>query len=71
MVTLYYNDTTRQDVANSLPTSEGRRVMQMYMFVDNTWQFPLTFVQKSFVPVEVVDRQVFWGGLGPGYTARI
>ena len=34
MVTLYYDDTTRQDVANSLPTSgEGRRVMQMYMFV--------------------------------------
>ena len=66
MVTLYYDDTTRQDVANSLPTSgEGRRVMQMYMFVTIHGSFPLTFVQKSFVPVEVVDRQAFWGGLGP------
>ena len=69
MVILYYDDTTRQDVANSLPTSgEGRRVMQMYMFVTIHGSFPLTFVQKSF---EVVDRQAFWGGLGPGYTAPI
>ena len=72
MVTLYYDTTTRQDVANSLPTSgEGRRVMQMYMLVTIHGSFPLTFVQKSFVSVEVVDRQAFWGGLGPGYTARI
>ena len=45
--------------------------MQMYMFVTIHGSFPLTFVQKSFVPVEVVDRQAFWGGLAPGYTARI
>ena len=42
--------------------------MQVYMFVHNIWHFPPYLrakkVQKSFVPVEVVDRQVFWGGVG-------
>ena len=35
--------------------------MQVYTIYGT---FPLTFVQKGFVPVEVVDRQVFWGGVG-------
>jgi len=45
--------------------------MQMYMFVDNTWQFSPYLCVKELCASEVVDRQVFWGGLGPGYTARM
>ena len=32
--------TRRKGPGYQATSGEGRRVMQMYMFVDNTWQFP-------------------------------